>query len=272
MGIDSCPLCDSSRSRALRNDVLRRCGNCGVIFNTQYRALDYDDSYFTADYRKQYGRTYEEDFENIYRLSLGRIKRISALSDRGDISGLSLLDAGSAMGFFLKAALDSGIKKVTGLEISGFASKYCREKFGIKVINSSFEDAEPGKFDIITGWYFLEHCREPLKTAQKIYNMLHDGGVFAFSLPSSFGPQYFFSNDEWLKSHPADHIVDFSPAAARRFLKLIGFSKIKIFPGGIHPERIISQDSLMFRPFSILYTLISRITSFSDTIEVYAKK
>ena len=42
--------------------------------------------------------------------------------------------------------------------------------------------------------------------------------------------------------------------------------------GGMHPERIIPSGSFFYRPFSILYSAVSRIISFSDTLEVMAIK
>ena len=268
-----CPLCLSGRTEEIyENHIsLFKCRSCGIIFNATHRLLEYDDSYFTSQYREQYGKTYLEDFKNIYAASIRRINRIIKL--KKDIGSSRLLEIGSAMGFFLKAALDSGIKDVLGIEISGFAAKYCAETFHINVINSSFDETElNGKFDIIAVWYFLEHSHNPLEVVKSIFNSLNNGGIFAFSAPSFFGPQNLFSRNEWFSTHPEDHRIDFSPNVVKKFLKRIGFRKIIVFPGGIHPERIIRADSIFFRPFSKVYSGISRLLSFSDTIEVYAVK
>ena len=65
---DICPVCGGDRSRPAAGDApFRRCRACGVVFNTAHAPLSYSDSYFTADYKAQYGKTYEEDFDPIYR-------------------------------------------------------------------------------------------------------------------------------------------------------------------------------------------------------------
>ncbi|MBN2403726.1 MAG: class I SAM-dependent methyltransferase [Spirochaetes bacterium] len=268
-----CPLCLSKENQEIYDNhiSLFKCRECGIIFNEKHCRLDYDDSYFTSKYREQYGKTYLEDYENIYAVSICRLNRI--LKIKKDTDGSRLLEIGSAMGFFLKAAMDSGIKDVLGIEISGYAAKYCVDKFHINVINFPFNDVKlNGMFDIIAAWYFLEHVFDPSSTVKTIFNSLNSGGIFAFSAPSFFGPQYFFKRNEWFESHPADHRIDFSPKSAENFLKKIGFQKIYIFPGGIHPERVIGKNSLFFKLFKYFYAGISRMVSFSDTMEVYAVK
>ncbi len=268
-----CPLCLSKEVKEIyENHIsLFKCGECGIIFNGKHRQLDYNDSYFTTQYKEQYGKTYIEDFENIYAASIRRINKI--LKIKKDIGKARLLEIGSAMGFFLKAAMDSGIKDVLGIEISGYAAKYCADKFQINVINSSFHDVNlNGQFDIITAWYFLEHLYDPRSAVNVIFNSLNTDGIFAFSAPSFFGPQYLFKRNEWFSAHPADHRIDFSPCSVKKFLISAGFRKVFIFPGGIHPERIIHKGSIFFKLFTKVYAGISRLFSFSDTIEVYAVK
>jgi SAM-dependent methyltransferase len=273
---DYCPLCNTNKTRLLydSNVILAVCRKCGVIFNQAHKALNYNDDYFTAQYQKQYGKTYVEDFDNIYKASTGRLKKIFRyINKKKEISKLRLLDIGSAAGFFLKAAQDYGIYELLGIEISGYAAKYCAEKFGINVLNASFSDISlPENLDLISAWYFIEHCSNPADAVAKIYNALNPGGVFAFSTPSFFGPQYAFNRDEWFKTHPVDHRIDFSPSSVRNFLKKAGFGKIYTFPGGIHPERVIRKESIFFHPFKAIYTVLSGIFSFSDTMEVYAIK
>ena len=232
----------------------------------------YDERYFFDDYRTQYGRTYAEDFDNIYSLSIERVNSILRLIKDKYSSDIRLLDLGSALGFFLKAASDSGIGSVQGLEISHYAAEYCVREFGFNVINSSFDDFRIETFDVITAWYFLEHCSDPAGAAERVYNALSPGGVFALSLPSVFGPQYIFHRKEWVAAHPVDHQVDFSPFTVKKFLRKIGFRDIIIEAGAIHAERVLHADSFLFRPFRAIYANLSGRLVFSDTMRVYAIK
>jgi SAM-dependent methyltransferase len=268
-----CPICLSANVTNISTN-LHVCKSCGIAFNTEYSQKQYNDSYFLDEYSNQYGKTYIEDYDNIYALSKKRLARIlKHIKIKNDPSAFSLLDIGSATGFFLQCARDSGIHNVTGIEISKYASRYCREQFQIPVIQSSFTDVVLSKnYDIITAWFFIEHCLDPLPVLKKIYDALSEDGLFAFSVPSIFGPLFIFNKLSWINTHPADHRMDFSPGGVKRILKQCGFSKIYIRPAGIHPERVISSHSLFFKPFSFLYQFFSMMMSFSDTIEVYAVK
>lgn len=269
----ACPLC-GIESRTSVSPALRHCKGCRVVYNTSFRGESYGKEYFTDDYRSQYGRTYEEDFDTIYRLAGGRISRILARKKgQADPRYLSILDIGSALGFFLKCAKDRGFRGVTGIEISGYASGFCRDRFGIETINSPFPAGPPEKpYDIITAWYFIEHNEFPGTILARIYGMLGNDGLFAFSTPSIRGPQFMFRRRQWVTAHPEDHRIDFSPGAVRRLLKKIGFKKVWIVPAGFHPERIVPEGSVFFRPFCFLYGAFVKLAAFSDTMEVYAAK
>lgn len=272
----TCPLCCSPDGKAVTRDLspFYRCRRCGIVFNSAYRPLRYDERYFLDDYKNQYGRTYAEDRDAIRRLADVRLRNVFALRGgkpgRGD---LSLLDIGSALGFFMESARDAGVGRVSGVEISRYACDWCRRETGFRVVNSAFEKIEFDEtFDIITAWYFIEHCEHPGEIMRRIYALLNPGGVFAFSAPSVFGPQFLFDRKGWAGSHPEDHRIDFSPAVAARVLKRMGFRSVMVRAAGVHPDRVVPRTSPFFRPFSLLYRRMAPLLSFSDTIEVYALK
>lgn len=272
-GIQHCPICSSAKPVGISQHLFL-CIKCGITFNTAYTIKSYSDDYFLDEYRKHYGKTYIEDYSNIYSLSARRLTTIFRyLPEKTNKEDLSLLDVGSAMGFFLACTRDKGIPNVSGIEISEYASKYCTEHFNIPVIQSPFAEVTlTSLFSIITAWYFIEHNADPVSVMERIYASLTPGGIFAFSVPSIFGPLFLLKRDTWVETHPADHYIDFSPGGIKKILTRIGFRKLYIIPGGIHPERIIDSHSFLFRPFSLIYALFSRFTSFSDTMEVYAVK
>ncbi len=267
---EKCPLCGRDEKRKISTS-LNLCRNCRVIFNSDCRSLSYDRDYFINEYREQYGKTYLEDFGNIYNLSMSRLDRIQELLA---VDGkLSLLDIGCAAGFFLKAAKDRGISTLLGVEISKYAADYCRSTFGIDVIESPFDTVELHKrFDIISSWFFIEHCMDPLDAMKRIFMMLNKGGVFALSVPSYFGPMYYFDTQKWVETHPADHRIDLSPSSAKKIFKDIGFRKIYVIKSGYHPERIFRKGSFLYSLFEPLYRRFTDATAFSDTIEIYAMK
>lgn len=271
-----CPVCEAATWRSLPGvgGEFYRCRRCGIIYNAAYQPLDYDENYFLDDYRDQYGKTYAEDRDAIRRFADARIVRIFSLyGNNAHREKLSLLDLGSALGFFMESARDAGIGRVCGVELSRYASEWCRRESGLRVMNSAFEDAEfEETFDIITAWYFLEHSAHPRETIQRIYALLNPGGVFAFSVPSVFGPQFLFDRREWAARHPRDHRVDFSPGVVTRILKRMGFRTVRVRVSGVHPERVVPRGYPSFTPFSLLYRVLAPLLRFSDTIEVYARK
>lgn len=268
-----CPVCLSDGSMSIGGD-LHRCLKCKIAFNSAYDQKHYGTEYFIEEYRNQYGKTYLEDYETIAAFSKNRLAAIfNYLKSKKDTPKISLLDIGSAAGFFLQAAKEYGLSSLTGIEISEFASRYCREHFNIPVIQKSFQDVTlDDSYTIITAWFFIEHTRDPAGTLKKIYDALDPGGIFAFAVPSIFGPSYHFKRSDWIKNHPSDHRIDLSPAGARLILKKCGFRKVHVQPAAIHPERIVNPSSFLFLPFSLLYGVFSRMTGYSDTIEVYALK
>ncbi len=270
MTLKRCPLCKDT-IRFKNNSSFIYCQNCKSVINNLYRKTSYDRDYFMDDYEKQYGRTYIDDFQNIYSNALRRLEVISKHSAINNTT--SLLDIGSAAGFFLKAAGDMGIGKLLGIEVSAFAADYCRNTFSIPVIQDSFDNITiDEKFDIISSWFFIEHCEDPNYIFKRLYKMLNHGGVLALSMPSCFGPMYLFNRQEWKKTHPSDHMVDISPYAAKSILNEIGFRKVKVIKSGFHPERILDSSSVFYSIFSKLYRIYTDISAFSDTIEVYAIK
>ena len=272
---EQCPLCLSPDGRVVCSGrlTLLRCPRCGAVHNASHRALPYDSAYFNEEYRAQYGKTYVEDFDNIYRLSRGRLELILNLLKRSGSAPDSLLDLGSAYGFFLKAAADAGFRDVTGLEISDHAAGYCRDTFQIPVITSGFDDADlvPG-FRVITAWYFLEHVPDTRSALERITSLLEPDGIFAFSMPSLFGPQFLLHREEWCAAHPEDHRVDISPRIIKKALKELGYRRVVTRPGGIHPRRFFPPLLAGLGAARSLYSGISKIVSFSDTMEVYAVK
>ena len=241
-----------------------------MTYNSDHTPLAYNSDYFIDDYKKQYGRTYEEDFKGIYAMAQSRITEILSLSAK---KNMSVLDIGSALGFFLKCARDMGAGRVLGIEISEYAGNYAREKLSIDTVTASFDDTRLNeKFDVITAWYFIEHCADPLEILKKVYDALDENGIFAFSAPSVFGPLFLFHREDWVRAHPVDHRIDFSPRSAIRLLKRIGFKHVTVRVAGVHPERMIKRESFLYRPFAWLYGKTAPRIKFSDTIEVFAVK
>ena len=79
-----CPLCHSDRYRIHTRFPLRsfaRCQRCAMQFMIFHgrQPSTYSRSYFETEYRKQYGKSYIDDFAHIYRIGRERLGIISGL-------------------------------------------------------------------------------------------------------------------------------------------------------------------------------------------------
>ena len=80
-----CPVCGNEancKSVARFSDrTYRRCPKCGIIFMDRIcpPPFEYEKEYFFEQYKKQYGKTYLEDFQNIKNAGILRIKKIKSL-------------------------------------------------------------------------------------------------------------------------------------------------------------------------------------------------
>ncbi|MBI9108329.1 MAG: class I SAM-dependent methyltransferase [Spirochaetales bacterium] len=257
-----------------------RCFNCGMVNQQSFgkTSIEYGKEYFFEDYRKQYGRTYLEDFNNIKAAGLVRCAAIGRLSAQGN-----LLDIGCGYGPFLSAADDSGYN-VFGIDISKDAVAYTRDELGFRTAALSFEDFNSGtfelpSFDVISMWFVIEHLAEPAQALRRVNSLLRKGGVFAFATPNYDGITRRRSMRRFLDANPLDHYTLWSPWTARRLLKKYGFKLKYIRTPVVHQERFFrDQDAYrrlnprVRKILDWLLGLISRVFLLGDTFEVYAVK
>ncbi len=271
--LHECPFCTTDRHSKPITAALHKCSQCHIVYNAEHREQVYEDTYFLDEYRSLYGKTYLEDYDTIYGLAEKRLGTILRILPEGySRREFSVLDIGSAMGFFLKCARDAGIADVTGIEISRYAGEYTQKTFGIPVLNEPFHHDIPDRtYTVITAWYFIEHLPDPRTALKTIFKHLNEGGVFACAVPS-LGPLYHCSRSEWIAWHPDDHRTDYTPRGIKKILHEIGFSKVRVQASGFHPERVIKKENILYPVFVPFYRLFARLSAYSDTIEVFARK
>ncbi|MCL2231722.1 MAG: class I SAM-dependent methyltransferase [Treponema sp.] len=312
-----CPLCgEKAPARPVLarfgEETYRRCVHCGVIHLSRLKppAIEYGKDYFFEFYKKQYGKTYLEDFPNLVEMGIMRMEKIEEIlttnqhkptrTKRGWRSGGScrssgswlnkkkprpdsapkprLLDIGCAYGPFLAAAAECGFSP-SGVDPVQDAVRYVKEELGFPAWQGFFPTgakAEDGPFDAVTLWYVIEHFDEPGKVLAEIHRLLRDGGVLAFSTPSFAGISGRKDLRAFLKNSPADHWTVWSPRSCKRVLKRYGFSLRKIAVTGHHPERFPLVGRFVGDgKKGLLYRLLlfaSRLFRLGDTFEAYAVK
>jgi 2-polyprenyl-3-methyl-5-hydroxy-6-metoxy-1,4-benzoquinol methylase/spore coat polysaccharide biosynthesis predicted glycosyltransferase SpsG len=273
-----CPLCGGALRRPLYRGPSAsffRCLSCGISYREGFSAENilYGKDYFFEDYRRQYGKTYLEDFPALAEFSRRRLGVLASLC--GGLKGKTLLDIGCAYGPFLDAARQEGCA-ARGLDISPDAVRYVRAVLNIPAACGDFlsmneaEIAPGGPFDVITLWFVIEHFRAAGRVLSRAAGLLKTGGFLAFSTPNGRGVSGRFFSRAFFEKSPRDHYTIWSAPSARRVLKRFGLRVRKIRFTGHHPERFPRLARLLFRHGGC--AILSRLFGLGDTFEVYAEK
>ena len=280
-----CPVCgkftETPDSIISRNETrtYRRCSKCGMVYMsfTTIEDKKYQKAYFFEDYKKQYGKTYEEDFESIKAQGMRRVNIIKSLAG---VHGETLFDIGCAYGPFLSAASDKGINSF-GTDISDDAVSYVQNKLKLPAVCSAFPDIDTAEefglaqFDIVTMWYVIEHFKDLGSVLRKVSSLVRKGGIFAFSTPSGEGISAVSNKDHFYEISPTDHYTVWEPSKASAILHQFGFRIERIVSTGHHPERfpaIQKSGAKQGRAQWKLIDKVSRIKKLGDTVEIYCKK
>ena len=271
--------CDFCKSKNIeiknRNSEsnLYKCKKCNSLFRKYFLPVstDYSSKYFIEDYKNQYGKTYEEDEENLKALAKSRLETIKNIKPTGKI-----LDLGSAMGFFLKEASLNGYE-TEGIEISQYAANYCVKNLNLNVYNVSLLDFEykENEYDIITAWYVLEHICDFEKLLKNILFSLKDDGIFAFAMPNGNGISGRF-NKNYFKIVPPDHAFETNPKALDKFLKKYSLKKMYLKNQSVYYNRFCDIFNLQFlkenKGLKNMYNLFAKKYNLGDTFECVYKK
>jgi 2-polyprenyl-3-methyl-5-hydroxy-6-metoxy-1,4-benzoquinol methylase len=301
----NCPVCKKPRNvpvlARFPEESYRQCPHCGIIYLARLDEppIEYEKDYFFSDYKKQYGKTYLEDFPGLVEAGKRRLEHIVKTIQRDlprrnteehggtrEEKKYSILDIGCAYGPFLASAAQCGFSPV-GVEPASDAARYVKETLGFPCYQGFFPAVNPeeirrlandgeGNYDAVTMWYVIEHFEEVGKVLQEIHGLLKEGGVLAFSTPSFSGVSGRKSLASFLKNSPPDHYTVWSPKISAWILRRYGFRLRKIVFTGHHPERfpLIGRfaDPEKKGALYCFLLFISRFFRLGDTFEVYAVK
>ena len=281
-----CPVCRTQPAKPdpviSRNEgrTYRRCRSCGIVYMSfsAEEEKEYKKSYFFEDYKKQYGKTYQEDFDSIKKQCVRRIQNIKML-EQGQ-GGKNYLDIGCAYGPSLAAAMENDLNPF-GTDISEDAVQFVKNELHFPACCSAFPDMDSekefgiSKFDCISMWYVIEHFKDLDSVLSKVSDIIRDGGIFAFATPSGEGVSAKSNPDYFYTISPTDHFSIWEPHRAQKILGRYGFEVVKIVSTGHHPERFPSIKDSNLTKDSIKWKLVdkySRLMQLGDTVEIYCRK
>ncbi len=207
---------------------LRRCTRCGLGFiwpqPPDDRLADlYDENYYTRPIDPG-GPSYMENQAGLERFFDQRLRRLERLVGPG-----RLLEVGCGLGYLLNVARRRGWEAV-GLEVSEFAWRYARERFGHDVRRQSLEEADlpHGAFDAVVMRDVVEHSRDPRRLLDAAWRVLRPGGVLALSAPNFGSLNAVLAPTRWRHLRPDQHLFHFTPQAMRLLLGQCGFRAVEI--------------------------------------------
>lgn len=284
----ACPVCGTRAAPSVARTPGRsyhRCPECGMLYLRRLResGVSYDERYFFEAYRRQYGRSYLEDFDAIKTMGRRRLEQLdAALAEFSRAlpgeARPALLDIGAAYGPFLAAAREAGYEPY-GVDVSEAAVRYLRDTLGVPAVSCRIEELNPDaafartRFDVVTMWYVIEHLPALDEVLRKVASMLPVGGVFAFSSPNGEGVSARRNRARFLSDGPPDHLTIWEPSRAAAVLSRYGFRVSGISITGHHPERFPGMPSDAKSGFRYrVWHLVSRAAKLGDTFELYAVK
>jgi 2-polyprenyl-3-methyl-5-hydroxy-6-metoxy-1,4-benzoquinol methylase len=182
-----CPICHSDNKKLYHtfgNQLqysYMYCMVCGIVY--QSPRPKYDKAFLEAAYEKYFV------FNPHYEYSNKELEEFSPEVEeilKFDQIKSSLLDVGSCMGSFLKAALEK-YPVVEGIEISDSMASFTERKLNVKIFQTQFSEfVTDKKYSCIHLSHVLEHIPNPNEWLQKAYELLEDNGVLVICVPNMF--------------------------------------------------------------------------------------
>ncbi|HKS98930.1 MAG TPA: class I SAM-dependent methyltransferase [Rugosimonospora sp.] len=212
-----CVLCGRTGSRTLLDGAVRRCGWCGLAWTAAAPtppAQLYDESYFRGGAYRDYFDARQRRFEAARRLRW----LYSAARPA------TLLEAGSAGGFFLAAARGAGIA-ATGIEVSQVAVRYAREHLDVSVHCGLFEELARSvpPVEAVCAFHVLEHVTDPRAFLAAARDALVPGGLLALEVPNIAAAAARRLGPAWPAWDLRHHNWHFTPDSLSRLLITNGF-------------------------------------------------
>ncbi|MDI6764959.1 MAG: class I SAM-dependent methyltransferase [Thermodesulfobacteriota bacterium] len=227
-----CPFCGGPKHLLLhREDSLQmvRCSSCRFIYlnprPTSRSLLRFYQDYLPED---------ESSVEAWQRMMQSIFQKAANLIERYKKRG-RLLDVGAGFGFFLSEMRGRGWE-VVGVEISRKAMDYAKDVLGLTLHLGPLEKVgfPESDFDVVSGFYVIEHLPDPMAFLKECYRILKPGGLLLLRYPHTTPIKNllrFFGIENRLYDLPA-HLSDFSPKMIQQCLEKAGFKEWRHFIGG----------------------------------------
>ena len=218
-----CAVCGSSEPATQLYSGIVRCPACGYVY-ADMRLTDeelfalYDEQFFSGAEFSDYAAD-ERFFRKNFRLRFRELRKFLDPARH-----LSLLEIGSAYGFFLDTVRDE-FTSAQGIDITAAGVQFARDRFKLDVVQADFlaHDFGAQKFDVVCMWDTIEHLRAPHLYVQKIASLTEPGALLAITTADVESINSRLRGKRWRMIHPPTHLHYFSAATLTRLLDRYGF-------------------------------------------------
>ena len=231
-----CSLCQSNNSSfIMKKDgfSIVECENCSLVYvNPRLSSEAYEATYNSKNYGHIISQLALESHE--YRKERFGVERINLINKFNQLSAKkTVLDIGSASGFFLEAASEAGWEAI-GLELTESAVNFSRSR-GNDVRQSTLENAnfQEKSFTAVTMFDVLEHLPDPVSTLKTIHNLLEDDGLVYIYVPNWNSASRLLMGENAHFIWPTHHLTYFTPVTLTQALEKAGFQVEKIETQGL---------------------------------------
>jgi SAM-dependent methyltransferase len=220
----ACNVCLAQAPAALYPGIMR-CGSCGHV----YADLQLTDDELAKIYDRPYffGEEYSDylaDRPVLQRNFRLRLRVLDRLLDPA--RHRSLLEVGSAYGFFLELVRDR-FASVSGIDIAADGVRHARSR-GLDVAEGDLPQHDFGgrTFDVVCLWDTIEHLRDPARTLEKISQITGTGALIALTTGDIASWNARLAGRSWRLIHPPTHLHYFTGESLRRLLDRLGFDVV----------------------------------------------
>lgn len=243
-----CVLCNSFESEKLfeiDGFYYHKCLECHSIYTKPHikeGVLDnlYSDGTYQVYQDKLVGNSKK------FRKEILENRKFLQIKSLLNIETPSLLDIGCGNGTFLDICRQNGWK-VDGVDPSPTAAEQIFKNFNINIHRGDFNNIKFEKtFDVISLWGVLEHMIDPLSTIKKSKELLNDGGLIVFEVPSAdcliseYLKKYNFSPTRYIES--ARHNIFFSKKIINKIINEFQFKLVHIESNGLDIQTILLEE------------------------------
>ncbi len=272
-----CPLCHSDHSSLVTVEPVFgedfhvvRCCNCQLIRTNPCPSAEWKKHFYDPSYNsimETRGRDFvylpTEQRTPAYHAILKRLKSMLP-------AGGHLLDAGCAVGDFVKTAGECGFEAV-GCDYSEAAVTYGKQNYNVSLSHGPAEHLpfEDASFDVVTMLEVLEHFSNPFPALKEIRRVLRPSGILLIETPN-YLPYYYFerylkilkpqycriTNKKHLPWYPFDHLTHWTSETLLRALSIAGFKQ-----SITHTIKNFRIDTPIDRPLSRPFCIYSAVTN-----------